>query len=805
VRGSNSLLEKRVYQFGEFRLDTAERVLTRAGCSVSLAPKALDVLIALVENRGHIVEKEELMRQVWPGIFVEENSLAFNISVLRKALGESSASPRYIETVPKRGYRFIADVDVMDVSATETPSAPVIAKQSGNGVSRAPRTAVRPLLAVAVVLGVAAIAFLTFLLRPRQTLTARDTIVLADFVNQTGDPVFDGTLRQGMAIQLEQSPFVSLVSEERIRHTLRLMNQSPDASLSPALARQVCERTGSAAVVEGSIASLGSSYVLALQAKMCGTGESLDNQQAQVRRKEDVLDALSRMARRFRSRIGESLPSLRQRDMPLIEVTTPSLEALKAYSASIRAGYAHGCAASVPFAKLAVELDPQFAMAHSHLGRCYANLGESVLAAESIRKAYELRKRASDREQFYITVNYQRQVPGNLQKAREAAELWAQTYPRDATSHGTLGGTIDQGLGRYAEAIEEAQKAITLDPDMAPGYVALGFADLYVERPADAARAVQRATERNLSTPDLLLLGFYNAFLRNDKPGMERAAAGGRGRAGAEDAICHSRALWLARSGQLRLAREISRRAIELALEADQRQRAATYESAAAIWEAFLGNASAARQKATEALSRSVGRDVEYSAAFALALAGDCARSQVLAVDLEKRFPEDTFVRINYLPALRGLLVLKSREPARAIAQLETAVPAELAVPGISIFAFFGALYPAYVRGEAFMALHQGLQAAAEFRKFLDHPGIVLADPAGAIARLELARALVMSGDDTKAATAYEDFLALWNDADPDIPLLKQARSEYRKLLENSRRRTDLELNSNENGREKSR
>ena len=768
-----------MYQFGEFRLDVAERVLTRTGCAVSLAPKALDVLIALVEKRGHIVEKEELMRRVWPDTFVEENSVAFNISVLRKTLGESSASPRYIETVPKRGYRFIADVS--DVSATETPE---IAEPSEESVGTRRRMAVRPVLFLAAGLAVTVIAALAFLLRPRQTLTPRDTIVLADFVNQTGDPVFDGTLRQGMTIPLEQSPFVSVVSDERIRHTLRLMNRAPDTFLTPALARQVCERTGSAAVVEGSIASLGSSYVLALEAKMCGSGELLDNQQVQAKRKEDVLDALSRMARRFRSRIGESLPSLRQHDMPLIEVTTPSLEALKAYTASIRAGYAHGCAASVPFGKLAAELDPQFAMAHSHLGRCYANLGESVLAAESIRKAYELRKRASDREQFYITVNYQRGVPGNQQKAREAAELWAQTYPRDATSHGTLGGTIDQGLGRYAEAIEEAQKAITLDPDMAPGYVALGFADLYAERPADAAHALQRASELNLTTPDLLLLEFYTAFLRNDKAGMERAASRARGRAGAEDAICHSQALGLARSGKLTAAREMSRHAVELALEADQRERAATYESAAAIWEAFLGNGSAARQKATEALSRSVGRDVEYSAAFALALAGDCARSQVLAVDLEKRFPEDTFVRVNYLPALRGLLALKNREPARAIAQLQTAVPAELAVPGISIFAFFGALYPAYVRGEALMALHQGLQAAAEFRKFLDHPGMVLADPASAIARVELARALVMSGDQTKAAGTYEDFLALWNNADPDIPLLKQARSEYRKLLE---------------------
>ena len=577
MRPDNSLLQKRVYEFGNFRLDTAERVLQSAGRPISITPKALELLTVLVENRGHIVAKEDLMRQVWPGTFVEENNLAFNVSVLRKLFGESGAAPRYIETIPKRGYRFIAEV--IEIPANGRPRSPSSLDQPADGTEAVasgarcmPRRAskfsrlARPLIVLGAALALAAIVLFTLRLHAGRKLTDRDTIVLADFANQTGDPVFDGTLRQGLTIQLEQSPFISLVSDERIRHTLRLMSRPADAPLTAELAREVCERVGSAAVLEGSITGLGSAYVLSLRAENCASGEVLDDQQLQVRRKEDVLDAVTRIARRFRSRMGESLPSLKQHDKPLIEVTTPSLEALKAYTASIRVGYARGCAASVPYGRLAVELDPQFAMAHSHLGRCYSNLGESVLAAESTTKAYGLRNRAGDRERFYISTNYDRQVLGNLLKAQAVGESWAQTYPRDAVSHGTLSGLIYQGTGNYERAIEEAKKTIELDPDVAPAYVNLGFANCYLDRVKEAERALQIASERDLNTPDLLLLRYYIAFLNGDKAGMERAAARAMGRAGAEDSMSHSQALFLARSGQVELARQMSRRAVDLAL-----------------------------------------------------------------------------------------------------------------------------------------------------------------------------------------------------------------------------------------------
>ncbi|MBV9612504.1 MAG: winged helix-turn-helix domain-containing protein, partial [Acidobacteriaceae bacterium] len=740
----------------------------------------------LLENRGHIVEKKELLRQVWPDTFVEENNLAFNISVLRKLLGDSGTSSRYIETVPKRGYRFIAELAHEETptlgQARSNPEEP-ISSGTPHVTSQRSLTAkiARPRIVFAMVLLAVAVTLLTLRLRSSQKLTAKDTIVLADFANNTGESVFDGTLRQAFTIQLEQSPFISLISDQRVQHTLRLMNQPAGIQLSPELARDVCERTGSAAVLEGSITRLGTAYVLSFRAKHCASGEVFDNDQAQVAKKEDVLDAVSRIARNFRSRIGESLANLKH-DAPLIEVTTPSLEALKAYSSSIRVGYARGCAASVPYGRLAVELDPQFAMAHSHLGRCYVNLGESVLGNESIAKAYGLQKRATDRERFYIIGNYQRQVLGNLRKAQETTELWAQTYPRDARAHATLAGTIYEGLGKYRQAIQEAETAIALDPDLAPAYVSLGFANVYLDRPAQAAKAIQRASERDLDTPDLLLLDYYTAFLRDDNAGMQRAAARATGRAGAEDSMSNTQALFLARSGQLELAGKMSRRAIDLAEQTGQHERAATYQTAAAVWNALFGNAAAARQNAIAALSRSNGRDVEYGAAFALALAGDCARSQALANDLDRRFPEDTFVRFTYLPILHALFALENRQPHRAIEQLEIAAPEEPAVPGINIFAFFGSLYSAYVRGQAYLALHQGNAAVAEFEKLLDHRGIVLADPAGAVARLQLARAFVSAGNNEKAKIAYDDLLALWKNADPGIPLVEQARSERLKL-----------------------
>jgi eukaryotic-like serine/threonine-protein kinase len=632
-----------------------------------------------------------------------------------------------------------------------------------------------------LVLLVAAGTYL-FFSRSRRVLTENDTVVLADFTNSTGDPVFDDTLRQGMTVQLEQSPFLSLISEARIQRVLQMMGQPADTRLTPQIAREVCERTASAVVLDGSIASLGSQYVLGLRAKDCRTGNILVAEQAQAARKEDVLNSLSQIASRFRSRVGESLTTVEKYDTPLAEATTPSLEALKAYSAGWKVFSSTGHAAALPFFKRAVELDPQFAMAHASLGRMYSGIEEPALSAESITRAYQLRDRASDREKFFITANYDLQVTGNLEKARQTCELWAQAYPREARAHGFLGSIVYLSTGRYEKAVEESRKAIELDPDLAISYALLAAGYQFLYRLETAENTLQRASERHLEIPDFFVQRYDLAFLKRDKAGMERAAALSQGKPGAEDWVADHQAFVLAYSGHLEQARRMSQHAVDLAQPAAQPERAGLYEAPVALREGFFGNAAEARRSAMAALELSKGLYVEFGAAFALALAGDSARSQILADDLEKRFGEDTSVESSHLPALRALLALNHGDPAKAIKLLQIAVPHDLSAPRSSIHGNFGALYPVYVRGEAYLALHQGVEAAAEFQKILDHRGIVVSDPIGALAHLQLGRAYSLSGDTTRAKSAYRDFLTLWKDADADIPILKQAQAEYAKM-----------------------
>jgi eukaryotic-like serine/threonine-protein kinase len=788
---------KILYEFGPFRVDPEKQVLLRDNQPVSITPKTFETLLILVRHSREVVSKDALMKELWPDSFVEEANLSQNIFMLRKALGDTPEDRRYIVTLPGKGYRFVAEVravtqDGEDVIIASRSRSQVVLEQSdsapGETLATLPAGAQRRLrwkyvVAIGAVVGLLVLGIFVFLRQRRPALGEKDSVLIADFTNTTGDPVFDGTLRQGLAVQLEQSPVLSLVSDERIQRTLGLMGQPPDAQLTPKLAREVCERTASAAVVDGSIASLGSQYVLGLRAIDCGTGTLLADEQRQAARKEDVLSVLSQMARELRSRVGESLATVEKHDTPLEDATTSSLEALKAYSTARRVKFLPaGYASAVPLLKHAIEIDPNFAMAYAFLGRTYGDIGEFALSAENTSRAYQLRNHTSERERFFIDVTYHRQVTGNLEKAHQTLELWAETYPRDRDAHGLLSGFSSQGSGKYQEAIEEGKKAISLDPDFVPGYANVASAYIYLDRPGEAEKILQQASERKLEIPDYIFLRYYIAFLKGDQAGMEREAALGEAHPGAQDWMLHAESLTLARSGQLQRAREMSRRAVDLALQAGQRERAAIFVTEAAVWEALFGNVSTARQKASAALELSKGRDVEYGAAFALALAKDSSRSQALANNLENRFPEDTSVQFSYLPTLRALFALNRGEPSRAIELLRIAGPYELAVPAIDYYFFFGGLYPAYVRGEAYLAAQQGAEAAAEFQKIVDHPGIVLSDPIGALAHLQLGRAYVLAGEQAKAKSAYQDFLTLWKDADPDIPILKQAKAEYAKL-----------------------
>jgi serine/threonine protein kinase/tetratricopeptide (TPR) repeat protein len=646
------------------------------------------------------------------------------------------------------------------------------------GPAAGPTRKRRLMLASAVAAALAALAVYLYSHRALK-LTDRDTLVLANFVNKTGDPVFDGTLRQGLAIQLEQSPFLSLVSEQRIRRTLSLMSRPEDSPLTPETAREICERTSSAAVLDGRIDPLGEQYVVGLRARNCRTGEVLDEEQVQAARKEDVLNALSKIASRFRTRIGESLATVEKHDAPLPEVTTTSLAALKAYSTASQVWLSAGPAAALPHVQRAIDLDPQFALAHALLGRVHAELWEPVLAAASSAKAYELRNRVSDVERFFIMVPHELDVTGNLVKAQQTAVLWAETYPRDVRPRGYL-SAIDQALGKYEQSIGDGNEAVALDPDFPFGYVNLAWAYTQLNRLPEAENTLRQASEHKIKFPEFLAIRYYMAFLRGDQDGMKREADLNEGDADVGDWICHQEACVLAYSGRLQEARRKSRQAMDSARQdPHKRERAATWEAGAAVREAFFGNAPEAGKYAAAALEFSKGRDVAYGAALALALIGDMPGSQALAKDMEKA-TEDTFVQFNYLPTLHALWALSRGDSAAAIDTLQSAAPYDMGAG--SATGFYGILYPIYVRGEAYLLAHRYTDAVTEFRRILKYPGVVFADPVGVMARLQLARALKMSGDTAGSKIGYQDFLTLWKDADRDIPILKKAAAEYAKL-----------------------
>lgn len=757
------------YQFGRFEVRVASGELLRDGVRVRLQDQPFRLLVILLERSGEVVSRDEIRRRIWPeNTFVDfDASLRVAVGKLRDALGDDADSPIYVETIPKRGYRFL-----------QTTSRPAAAEQAP--VRRAPWIAAAT---AAALVAAAAGAYLLLVRRAHPVLTDKDTVVLADFANSTGDPVFDATLRQGLIAQLEQSPFLSLVSDERIQQMLRRMAQPPETPLSSDVAMAICERTGSAAVLDGSIARLGSQYVIGLRAKNCRTGAILDQQQTQVARKEDVLTALGTIAGAFRRRLGESLADVEKFDTPLPDATTGSLEALRAYGSGMRALASNGSAAAIPLFKQAVEIDPGFATAHAWLGRVYGDVGEFELSAESTTKAYQLGKRSSQVEQYFIAASYDMQVSGNLEKAQQTAESWAQAYPRASMPHLFLSGIILPSLGAFDRVLEHAKLAVADDPDFWVPYYLLAYAHQYRNDFDAAERALDQAAGRKLQNSQLLVERYDLAFLKDDAAAMEAAVAQTRGDPDGEYAMADHQAFVFAYRGRVRDAIVTADRAAAMALQSGRRETAAEFQAGEAIWHALYGDAASASRAADAATRGSRARDVEYGAAVALALAGDSSGTQKLAADLEARFPEDTNVKFNNLPTIRALVAVNERRPDQAIDLLRMTAPYDISAPRSTRHAFFGALYPVYARGLAYLALHRGTEAAAEFQKIVDHRGVVVSDPVGALARYQLARAHAMAGETAKSKAAYDDVLQLWEASDATAPVVQQAKAEYRALV----------------------
>jgi eukaryotic-like serine/threonine-protein kinase len=765
---------RQLYEFGPFRLDAQKDVLLRQDEIVSIAPKAFQILLLLVRHNNQVVTKDDLMKIIWPDTFVEEANLSRNIFLLRKALGESPQDHHYIVTVPGRGYRFAEDVRlVLDRELT------VVAASHSNIELQVEETRPWAWIAAATVLLVVAASVSWKLFHHRAPmLTENDTIVLGEFSNATGDPVFDETLRQGLAVELEQSPFLSLTSDQEIQKTLRLMGWPAGARLTPRVARDVCQRTQSAAFLTGSIARLGKQYVLGLKAESCRTSSLLVQEQETASDKEKILGALHEGARKLRGKLGESLTVVQKFDTPLEQATTPSLEALQAYSLGrkTQAGR-NDFAAAIPLYQRAIRLDPNFAMAYAALGSVFWNTGETVQGAQFGKKAYELHAPVSEPERFYIESTYYHYVLGDLDKARQVYEVWSQTYPRNSSSPIRLRQLCFQE-GEYEEALIHAREANQLDPSKG---------GLTFNITVDSLIALNRLQEADTTARQAIANGFDSlglrgslyrlAFLENDASGMARQAALIAGDHHHEGQVLAYEAKTAAYYGRLNKSRGLSQRAVESAMRQGQSEQATGFEADAALREALLGRIKQIPPHTTAPLRATpTGREVQYATAWSLAIAGHVSSAQSLADQLARSYPDDTLVRFNYLPVIRAQIALNRRETEKAINLLQAAIPYELSD------AWWRILGPVYVRGEAYLVAHRGTEAAAEFRKFLDHRGLVGNAPTAILAHLQLGRAYALMGDNTKARSAYQDFFSLWRDADPDIPVLQQARAEYAKL-----------------------
>ncbi len=633
-------------------------------------------------------------------------------------------------------------------------------------------------LSAALALTVLAVgSYLYFHRTPK--LTGEDMLVLADFANTTGDPVFDDTLKQAISVQLAQSPFLNILSNARTRATLKLMAKAPDSRLAPDVASDLCQRAGGKAYISGSIASLGSQYVIGLQAINCRTGDPLAQEQVTAENKEHILKALGEAATKLREKLGESLSTVEKFDAPLDQATTPSLEALKALSGGVKTLQEKGSAAAIPFFKHAIELDPNFAAAYQALGISYSNLREPGLATENLQKAYDLRDKVSEREKFRISSSYYLLVTGELEKAIQTYELWAQTYPRNSEPFGNLGVDYTY-LGQYEKGITASLEDLRLNPGSAAAFTNLVGLYPAVNNLDEARAKYEQAVAHKVDNPFLHGNRYGAAFLENDAAEMQRQVDAAMGKPG-EDVLLSFASDTEAFYGRLGGARRLSQRAIESARGSESKETAAAWRMNAALREAEFDNLARSRQEIVPALAEGPTRDVSVLAALAFSRIGDINSAERMARDLAERFPLNTAINRYWLPAIYASIEIRRDNLAKALEDLRTTSLYELGSP-LPQFEVGGSLYPVYIRGQIYLSLHQGKEAAAEFQKFLEHRGVALNSPLGALARLQLGRAYALQDKTVQSRAAYQDFFRLWKDADPDIPILIAAKAEYAKL-----------------------
>jgi DNA-binding winged helix-turn-helix (wHTH) protein/tetratricopeptide (TPR) repeat protein len=774
------LKTKNLYAFDPFTLDTDRGALFRDGQMVALTQKAFETLRVLVEKSPATVSKEELLQAVWPGTFVEEANLTQHVSTLRKALGETAQERRYIATIPGVGYRFVAPVQRLSSNNLKRDdTAANVATELGAGASVAvvPTPARwhqearwRWFIGAAALLLVIGVLYRIWVSQRSLVTPPKGSILLADFENSTGEAVFDSALGNALALQLGQSPYLEIIPTERVRETLRFMSRQQNERIVPPLAREVCERLAAPALISGSIARLGSNYVLSLSAEDCREGRTLGREQAQVNGKEGVLPALGDMASHLRQKLGESLTSMSRFSTPIEQVTTSSLDALKAYSLGDEQRAEGNEEEAALFYQHAVELDPQFAMAYAQLGAVYRNLGETEKAATYLTKAYEMRDRLSEREKLYVSTRYFTVVTGETDKATAVYEMWSRIYPNDWMPLNGLAVRY-QLVGQYEKAASAASASLKLQPDHYLPYANLAMSNLALNRFDEAERVCLEAEKHRRDSIFTHRVLFDLAFLKRDAAGMERERAWATH---ADTDLLNPEAEAEAYFGHLHAARDKFNQSWQQSIRKDLKDDAAFTMATAAVTEADFGNFAEAQKLARNALKLGHGIDAVETAAQALASAGNAKETTPLLADLHQRFPHHVPLNLAVIPSVLAENELHTGHPERALKLLEMTRPYD--------FCEFANLAPPFVRAKAYLQMHDGQHAAAEFQSIIDHSGVDPTNPKHALARLGLARSLVQNHKTDLARKAYQSFLEDWKNADGDISELHRSRTELANL-----------------------
>jgi eukaryotic-like serine/threonine-protein kinase len=774
-----------LYAFGPFRVDTVRGILLRDSEPVPLTGKCFDVLLALIAHYPDTVSKDLLMKSAWPNTFVEESNLTQHISMLRKALGESPQDRLYIVTVPGEGYRFVTGVleiqPATDGAPTDVDTNPTdgldktvqheISLSGGRlfaAVAQIKWIAVGSLI---VLLATVAVLWMRQI-RASRSLKERDSVVIADFDNSTGESVFDGTVKEGLAVELGQSPFLDLVSSDRVRATLRLMGHSPDEPVKSPLAREICERLGAKALISGSVARLGKSYVIDVEAEACADAAVLAREQVEAKSPEEVLPLLGTIGSKLRRKLGESMSSIQQFDAPLEQATTPSLEALKSYTLGIQARTRGSEKASVPLFEHAIDVDPNFAMAYAQLSAVYSNLGESDKGADYMKTAFDLRDNLSERESLYLSARYYSNVAGELDKATETYDLWSKLYPRDWRPFNGL-ATRYQVVGKYEEAKVAAEHALSLQPNHYSPYANLAVTQLSLNHLDEAEKVCLRAGKAGHDSIYTHRVLFDIAFLRHDETAMQRQVNWAKGK-DSENEMLTTRALSFAAVGKMQAARQLFAQSQSASLSSGLNDNAAYSMAREALIEADFGDLDRAKKQAIAALSLGRGIDADETAAEALALSGEDQKARDVVEDLKLRFPHHGPLNLASLPSTLAAVEMQHEHPTKAIQILVPAAPFDLSE--------FANLSPVYIRGQAYLGARSGAEAAAEFQKIIDHVGVDVTSPRHTLAYLGLARASSLNNDQAKSRAAYQQFFALWSNADSDNPVLRAARQEYGNL-----------------------